>query len=294
MLAAPRGLQVSAWCGRASRSRAPERSAVARKVLGQRCRARLARRLGAEVGELLALQQISPQSGFDSHLGDGSLGLPGCLVCEAENTPAEPDPGHAGEGRTLIRRCLTIAGSDSGGGAGIQADLKAFAARGLLRDERDRRADRSEHAGVTALEELSPGFVEAELEAVFSDIGVDAAKTGMLFSRVLIDVIADFLAVHRVPLVVDPVMVASSGAELLRGRCCRSAGRPAVPARDRRHAELDGGRGARRHRYEARARRADPLSLVLPAASPTRILLVVRAREHGGQELPVGDVVARP
>ena len=70
--------------------------------------------------------------------------------------------------------------------------------------------------GVTAVQELPPGFVEAELEAVFSDIGADAAKTGMLFSRDVIDTVADFLAVHRVPLVVDPVMVASSGAKLLQ------------------------------------------------------------------------------
>ena len=69
--------------------------------------------------------------------------------------------------------------------------------------------------GVTAVQELPRGFVEAELEAVFGDIGVDAAKTGMLFSRVLIDTVADFLAGHPVPLVVDPVMVASSGAKLL-------------------------------------------------------------------------------
>jgi hydroxymethylpyrimidine/phosphomethylpyrimidine kinase len=68
---------------------------------------------------------------------------------------------------------------------------------------------------VTAVHELPPEFVEAELEAVFSDIGVDAAKTGMLFSRELIDAVADFLAAHPVPLVVDPVMVASSGAKLL-------------------------------------------------------------------------------
>ena len=69
--------------------------------------------------------------------------------------------------------------------------------------------------GVAAVQELPPSFVEAQLEAVFSDIGVDAAKTGMLFSRELIDTVADFLCVQRVPLVVDPVMVASSGARLL-------------------------------------------------------------------------------
>jgi hydroxymethylpyrimidine/phosphomethylpyrimidine kinase len=64
--------------------------------------------------------------------------------------------------------------------------------------------------------ELPLEFVIAQLEAVFSDIGVDAAKTGMLFSRRVIEAVADYLAVHRVPLVVDPVMLASSGAELLQ------------------------------------------------------------------------------
>src|SRR5207248_5739004 len=69
--------------------------------------------------------------------------------------------------------------------------------------------------GVTAVHELPPAFVTAQLDAVFSDIGVDAAKTGMLFSRSVIDAVADFLAAHPVPLFVDPVLVASSGARLL-------------------------------------------------------------------------------
>ena len=115
-----------------------------------------------------------------------------------------------------VPRCLTIAGSDSGGGAGIQADLKAFAAAGCFGTSAIVALTAQNTLGVTAVHELPPGFVEAELEAVFSDIGVDAAKTGMLFSRDLIDTVADFLAVHRVPLVVDPVMVASSGAKLLQ------------------------------------------------------------------------------
>jgi hydroxymethylpyrimidine/phosphomethylpyrimidine kinase len=114
-----------------------------------------------------------------------------------------------------VPRCLTIAGSDSGGGAGIQADLKAFAAAGCFGTSAIVALTAQNTLGVTAVQELPPGFVEAELEAVFSDIGVDAAKTGMLFSRELIDTVADFLAVHPVPLVVDPVMVASSGAKLL-------------------------------------------------------------------------------
>jgi len=115
-----------------------------------------------------------------------------------------------------VPRCLTIAGSDSGGGAGIQADLKAFAAAGCFGTSAIVALTAQNTLGVTAVQELPPEFVEAELQAVFSDIGVDAAKTGMLFSRELIDTVADFLAVHPVPLVVDPVMVASSGAKLLQ------------------------------------------------------------------------------
>jgi hydroxymethylpyrimidine/phosphomethylpyrimidine kinase len=70
--------------------------------------------------------------------------------------------------------------------------------------------------GVTAVHEVPPDFVRAQLEAVFDDLGVDAVKTGMLFSAPLIETVADFLAEHPVPLVVDPVMVASSGARLLQ------------------------------------------------------------------------------
>ena len=134
----------------------------------------------------------------------------------AEITPVEPDPVRTGEGSSLVPRVLTIAGSDSGGGAGIQADLKAFAAAGCFGTTAIVALTAQNTLGVTAVQELPPGFVESQLEAVFSDIGVDAAKTGMLFSRELIDAVADFLAVHRVPLVVDPVMVASSGARLLQ------------------------------------------------------------------------------
>jgi hydroxymethylpyrimidine/phosphomethylpyrimidine kinase len=70
--------------------------------------------------------------------------------------------------------------------------------------------------GVTDVHEVPPEFVTAQLDAVFDDIGVDAAKSGMLFSRELIEAVADYLADDPVPLVVDPVMVASSGAKLLQ------------------------------------------------------------------------------
>ncbi len=115
----------------------------------------------------------------------------------------------------MVPRCLTIATSDSGGGAGIQADLKAFARAGCHGTSALVALTAQNTVGVNAIHELPPAFVTAQLEAVFEDIGVDAAKTGMLFSRPLIETVADFLAAHPVPLVVDPVMVASSGARLL-------------------------------------------------------------------------------
>jgi hydroxymethylpyrimidine/phosphomethylpyrimidine kinase len=115
-----------------------------------------------------------------------------------------------------IPRCLTIAGSDSGGGAGIQADLKAFARAGCFGMSAIVALTAQNTVEVTAVHEVPPEFVRAQLEAVFSDIGVDAAKTGMLFSAPVIETVADFLGAYPLPLVVDPVMVASSGARLLR------------------------------------------------------------------------------
>ena len=114
-----------------------------------------------------------------------------------------------------VPRCLTIAGSDSGGGAGLQADLKAFAAAGCFGTSAIVALTAQNTLGVTALHEVPPEFVRAQLEAVFDDIGVDAAKTGMLYSRELIETVAAYLDEHPVPLVVDPVMIATSGARLL-------------------------------------------------------------------------------
>ena len=116
----------------------------------------------------------------------------------------------------MVPRCLTIAGSDSGGGAGIQADLKAFAAAGCHGMSAVVALTAQNTVGVTAVHEAPPDVIRAQLEAVFSDLGVDAAKTGMLFSRTSIEAVADFVEQHRVPLVVDPVMLASSGARLLQ------------------------------------------------------------------------------
>ena len=115
-----------------------------------------------------------------------------------------------------VPRALTIAGSDSGGGAGVQADLKAFAAAGVYGTTAIVALTAQNTVGVAAVHEVPAAFVVAQLEAVLSDIGVDAAKTGMLFSTPIIEAVADVLDGRDVPLVVDPVMVASSGAKLLR------------------------------------------------------------------------------
>jgi hydroxymethylpyrimidine/phosphomethylpyrimidine kinase len=116
----------------------------------------------------------------------------------------------------MVPRCLTIAGSDSGGGAGVQADLKAFAAAGCYGMTAIVALTAQNTIGVTAVHELPPDFIRAQLDAVYDDIGVDAAKTGMLFSRAVIATVADFLEGRSIPLVVDPVMIASSGAKLLQ------------------------------------------------------------------------------
>lgn len=116
----------------------------------------------------------------------------------------------------VLPRCLTIAGSDSGGGAGIQADLKAFAALGCHGMTAIVALTAQSTTEVRAVHEAPPEFIRDQLDVLFEDIGVDAAKTGMLFSRRIIDTVADFLADHPVPLVVDPVMVAASGATLLQ------------------------------------------------------------------------------
>jgi hydroxymethylpyrimidine/phosphomethylpyrimidine kinase len=115
----------------------------------------------------------------------------------------------------VVPRALTIATSDSGGGAGIQADLKAFAAADAYGASVLVALTAQNTRAVTAIHELPPAFVVAQLDAVFDDIGVDAAKTGMLFSRALIETVAAYLRDRPVRLVVDPVMVASSGAKLL-------------------------------------------------------------------------------
>lgn len=115
-----------------------------------------------------------------------------------------------------IPAVLSIAGSDSGGGAGIQADLKAFARCGVHGTTAITAITAQNTIGVAAMEAVPPGTIVAQVKAVAEDIGVDAVKIGMLGTAETVDAVIGALAlVGEAPVVVDPVMVAESGAVLL-------------------------------------------------------------------------------
>lgn len=115
------------------------------------------------------------------------------------------------------RRALTIAGSDSGGGAGIQADLKTFSAIGCFGMSVVTALTAQNTVAVTAIHPVPPEFITRQLDAVLTDIGVDAVKIGMLHSPDVIETVADALRRHAVTnIVLDPVMVAKSGDKLLQ------------------------------------------------------------------------------
>ena len=118
-------------------------------------------------------------------------------------------------------RAMTIAGSDSGGGAGIQADLKTFAALGVYGTSALTAITAQNTVAVTDVHEIPTSTITAQIDAILNDIGADAVKTGMLSSSAIIECVAKSLARHSAlpgvsRLVVDPVMVAKSGDSLLR------------------------------------------------------------------------------
>jgi hydroxymethylpyrimidine/phosphomethylpyrimidine kinase len=116
-----------------------------------------------------------------------------------------------------IHKALTIAGSDSGAGAGIQADLKTFAALGIYGTSAITAITAQNTRGVTRIFELDPDLVAAQIDAVVQDIGADAVKTGMLANSAIIEAVARKIREYGiVNLVVDPVMMAKSGDLLLR------------------------------------------------------------------------------
>ncbi len=111
---------------------------------------------------------------------------------------------------------VTIAGSDSGGGAGIQADLKTFSANGVFGASVIAALTAQNTLGVSAIHDVPPEFVRAQMTAVFSDLAVKATKIGMLSRVDTIEVVAEGLRAHETgPVVLDPVMVAASGDPLL-------------------------------------------------------------------------------
>ena len=116
-----------------------------------------------------------------------------------------------------MKTALSIAGSDSSGGAGIQADIKAMTMQGVFAMTAVTALTAQNTTGVTDILDVTPAFLGAELDAVFTDIFPDAVKIGMVSSKELIQVIAQKLkAYHAQHIVLDPVMVATSGARLLQ------------------------------------------------------------------------------
>lgn len=110
---------------------------------------------------------------------------------------------------------LTIAGSDSGGGAGIQADLKTFSALGVYGASVLTAVTAQNTRAVTAIAALSPAIIRAQIEAVFDDLAIGAIKIGMLGGAQTIRTVAEAIAPYQIPVVLDPVMVAKSGDRLL-------------------------------------------------------------------------------
>ena len=129
-----------------------------------------------------------------------------------------------------VPRAMTIAGSDSGGGAGIQADLKTFAALGVYGTSVVTAVTAQNTQAVTGVHEIPVDMVAAQIEAVLTDIGADAVKTGMLSSGAIIETVAQELKRFGVDrLVVDPVMVAKSGDRLLRQDAVEALCRSLIP-----------------------------------------------------------------
>ena len=116
-----------------------------------------------------------------------------------------------------IKTALTIAGSDCSGGAGIQADLKTMTMHGVYAMSAITALTAQNTTGVRAIQEVTPDFLQQQMDAVFEDIAPDAVKIGMVSSSELIQVIADRLRYYRAEnIIVDPVMVSTSGSSLLK------------------------------------------------------------------------------
>ena len=129
-----------------------------------------------------------------------------------------------------MKKVLTVAGSDSGGCAGIQADIKTISACGAFAMSAITAVTSQNTLGVTFVEELTPKSVESQIDAVLSDIGADAVKSGMLFSEKIINTVATAFKKHNIKnYILDPVMVASSGAKLLQDEAVSALKKQLIP-----------------------------------------------------------------
>ncbi|HEV2527961.1 MAG TPA: bifunctional hydroxymethylpyrimidine kinase/phosphomethylpyrimidine kinase [Thermomicrobiales bacterium] len=133
------------------------------------------------------------------------------------------------EDRPRVPKAMTVATSDSGAGAGIQADLKTFAAHGVYGTSTVVAITAQSTKGVYAIAEVPDEVIVAQIDMMMEDIGADAAKTGMLSSRLIVEVVADRLNAWGVPTVVDPVMVAKSGDQLLQPNAVAAYKRHLLP-----------------------------------------------------------------
>lgn len=129
-----------------------------------------------------------------------------------------------------MQKVLTIAGSDSGGGAGIQADLKTFTAFGVFGTSAITALTAQNTIGVQGIQEIPPEFVKEQIKSVLDDIGTDAVKTGMLSNPDIVSAVAGTLKEYNIKnIVVDPVMIAKSGDSLLSKDACETVIKELIP-----------------------------------------------------------------
>jgi len=129
-----------------------------------------------------------------------------------------------------MKRALTIAGSDSGGGAGIQADLKTFSAYGVFGMSAITALTAQNTIGVQGVSEVTPAFISEQITSIMTDIGTDAAKTGMLANPEIVFAVAEAIKKFKIPnVVVDPVMIAKSGDALLSEEARKSIKENLIP-----------------------------------------------------------------
>ena len=182
-----------------------------------------------------------------------------------------------------IAKAMTVAGSDSGGGAGIQADLKTFAAFGVYGTSVLTAVTAQNTRGVFAIAEVPEEVVIAQIDVVLEDIGTDAAKTGMLSNPIIVENVADRLEAWGVSrLVVDPVMVAKGGARLLQPEAIAALTQVPSAARTGRDTEHPGGRSPRRA--------LDPHRPGRPRSRPRDL----RDRSHASSSSRAGIETGRP